>query len=531
MNTSESGVAPPLAGRREWIGLVVLAIPTMLAMMDINVLFLALPHLSTDLGATSTEQLWITDIYGFLIAGFLVTMGTLGDRLGRRNVLIAGATAFGVLSAIAAFSTSPEMLIAIRALLGIAGATIMPSTLALIMSMFPDPKQMGAAIGVWATAMMAGVALGPVVGGLLLASFWWGSVFLLAVPVMLLVVVTGPFLLPDSRNPDAGRIDLFSVVLSLAALLPVIYGLKEMARSGWAAVPAVVLVVGVVFGVLFVYRQRRLRTPLLDIGLFGIPAVSGALILGLLFATIQAGTGLLMTQHLQLVEGFSPLVAALWLLIPAVAMVVGIQLTTPLAKRIRPAAVLVVGMLIAAIGMLVLTRVDASGGLPLLVSGASIVFIGGSPIGVLVNQLVMQSAPPERAGSAASLQSTGGELGSALGIAALGSLAAAVYHTKIRVPGSIPTAAGDAARESVAGAVSTASRFPGAAGEELLDSAEEAFTSSLNITAGVCAAVFLGLAVLAFASLRHIAATGAPQGSSEPAPDAGSDSGASAAQP
>lgn len=502
--------APPLAGRREWWGLAVLALPTMLTMMDINVLFLALPHLSADLGASSTEQLWITDIYGFLIAGFLVTMGTLGDRIGRRKVLVTGATAFGILSAIAAFSTNPEMLIVIRALLGIAGATIMPSTLALIMGMFQHPKQMGAAIGVWATSMMAGIALGPVVGGLLLASFWWGSVFLLAVPIMVLVLVFGPILLPEFKNPNAGKLDLVSVLLSLLAILPFIWGLKEVVRSGWAVAPVLVAVAGVLFGVVFVVRQLKLANPLLDVRLFAIKAVSGGLILGLLFAAVQGGTGLLVTQHLQEVEGFTALKSALLLLIPAVIMVIGIQLTNPLSLKVRPGIIMMVGMLIAAVGMLVLSLYDTTSGVAVLILGSSIIFLGGSPIGVLVNKVVMGSAPPEKMGSAASLQSTGGELGVALGIAGLGSIATAAYHSHLTVPAAVTGPAADATRESISSAVQAAGSQPPAVAQDLLSAAGNAFTSALNTTAGICAVVFVALAALAFATLRHIPVPPAP---------------------
>lgn len=518
MNMTGDG-APPLAGRREWWGLLVLALPTLLAAMDINVLFLALPHISADLGASSTQQLWMTDIYGFLIAGFLVTMGTLGDRVGRRKVLITGAAAFGILSIIAAYSTSPEMLIVVRALLGIAGATIMPSTLALIMSMFPHPKQMGAAIGVWATALMAGIALGPTVGGLLLNSFWWGSVFLLAVPIMVVVLAVGPATLPEFKNPAAGRLDLFSVVLSLAALLPIIWGLKETVTEGWATWPIVSFLFGVVCLIGFIVRQNSLEHPLLDLKLFGIRAVSGGLTLGLLFAAVQGGVGLLMTQHLQLVEGFSPLGAALWLLIPAGVMVIGIQMTTPLAQKIRPGVILTLGMLIAAVGMIFLTQVDAVGGLAMLIIGSSIVFVGGAPIGVLVNQVVMGSAPPEKMGSAASLQSTGGELGVALGIAAIGSLATGVYQSTLTLPSDVPAEAAGTASESVAGAAAVAAEQSPGAAEGILAAAGEAFTSALNTTAGVGAVVFVALALLAYGTLRQIPVPTPPPAPPEAAPE------------
>jgi MFS transporter, DHA2 family, multidrug resistance protein len=267
--TTQTIATPALAaGRREWVGLAVLALPTLLLSLDMSVLYLALPYLSADLGASATQQLWIMDIYGFMIAGFLVTMGTLGDRIGRRRLLMTGGVAFAVASVFAAYSTSPEMLIVTRALLGIAGATLMPSTLALISTMFRDQHQRGVAIAVWMTCFMGGMTVGPLVGGLLLQSFWWGSAFLLGVPVMAVLLVAAPALLPEYRDGDAGRLDLTSVLLSLATILPVVYGLKELAHTGWSSVPVAAVVLGTGCGWVFVRRQQGLAEPLVDIALF-----------------------------------------------------------------------------------------------------------------------------------------------------------------------------------------------------------------------------------------------------------------------
>jgi DHA2 family multidrug resistance protein-like MFS transporter len=312
MGTTVASGSGIQAGRREWIGLAVLALPTLLLSVDIGVLYLALPHLSADLGADSTQQLWILDIYSFMLAGFLVTMGTLGDRFGRRLLLIGGAS-FGVASVIAAYSTSAEMLIASRALLGIAGATLMPSTMALIRNMFHNPGQMGLAIGVWFSCFVGGMTLGPLVGGVLLEHFWWGSAFLLGVPFMVLLLVTGPMLLPEFRDAGAGRLDPTSVVLSLAAILPVIYGLKELARNGGQPLPVASVVVGLVVGVVFVQRQRALTSPLLDLRLFASCTFSSALSIMLLGGVVMAGISLLSTMYMQMVHGLSPLDAGLWL--------------------------------------------------------------------------------------------------------------------------------------------------------------------------------------------------------------------------
>ncbi len=222
----------PMAGRREWMGLAVIALPCLLYSMDVTVLELAVPKLSADLKPSSSQLLWIMDVYGFLLAGFLLTMGTLGDRIGRRRLLLIGAAAFGVASVLAAFSTSAEMLIATRALLGVAGATLAPSTLSLMRNMFVNTEQRAFAIGVWATSFAVGAAIGPLAGGFLLEFFWWGSVFLLAVPVMLLLLVLGPVLLPEYRDPGAGRLDLISAAISLVAVVLMIYGLKQIVQDG-----------------------------------------------------------------------------------------------------------------------------------------------------------------------------------------------------------------------------------------------------------------------------------------------------------
>lgn len=334
MITSPSAAPEARAGKREWIGLAVLALPTLLLALDMSVLYLALPHLAADLQPTSTQLLWITDIYGFMVAGFLITMGTLGDRIGRRKLLMTGAVFFAAASVLAAYSTSPEMLIATRTLLGIAGATLMPSTLGLISNMFANPKQRGVAIAVWMSCFMGGTALGPAVGGMLLEAFWWGSVFLLGVPVMLLLLATGPVLLPEHKNPDAGRLDLASVALSLCTILPVIYGLKELAKDGLSTTSLGAIAVGVAVGAAFVRRQLRLSDPLLDLRLFTNRRFSSALGIFSVGGFAMGGMFLFVSQYLQLVEGLSPLHAGLWLVPPAVAMIGGTMFGPALSQRI-----------------------------------------------------------------------------------------------------------------------------------------------------------------------------------------------------
>ncbi|MGW4411847.1 MFS transporter [Nonomuraea sp. NPDC004702] len=489
----------PRAGRKEWLGLVALFLPTMLVALDISVLFLALPHLSADLGADATQQLWITDIYGFMTAGFLVTMGSLGDRIGRRRLLLAGGAAFGLLSLLAAFSTSPEMLIVARALLGVAGATLLPSTLSLIGVMFRDPRQFGLAMAAWGTAFMLGIALGPVVGGALLERFWWGSVFLMGVPVMLLLLAAAP-LLPEFRDPAGGRIDLVSVVLSLAAILPLIYGLKAVARDGWGAGPAVAVAAGLLVGAVFVHRQRALAHPLLDVRLFRHRAFTAAVLIGLLCGALQTGTGMEVALFLQTVEGMSPLEAGLWLLGPAVALIVSINLTPRLATRVRPAYLLGGGMVIAVVGQLLLTQVVV-GAVTALIVFLGVCYFGVGPVGGMINQVAMSTSPPEQAGSAASLVATGGEFGVALGVATLGSLGTAVYRGTFAPPAGTPALAQD----GITGAVTVAGQLPADQGAALLGAAREAFTAGLHAVAWASAALCAVLAVLALVRLRGVA--------------------------
>ena len=508
----------PMAGRREWIALAVLCLPTLLTTVDISVLVLALPRLSADLDMGATQQLWATDIYGFMIAGFIVLMGTLGDRVGHRRVLLAGAAAFTIASLVAAYANSTWILLGARGLLGIAAATVMPSVLALIGRMFPNPAQMGAAMGIWGTSIMLGVILGPVVGGLLLGAFWWGSIFLMGVPIMVLVLVVGPRLLPDTANPEAGRLDVLSAVMSLAALLPFVYGLKEVARAGWAAQPVAAMVIGLAFAVMFVRRQRHLTNPMLDLRLFALPVVGTTVVLGLVFGFIMGGTGLITTLYLQLVEGMTPIKVAVWMLIPSAAMIVGGNLGPALARKIKPGYVLAGGMVIASVGALVMTRVSLAGGLATLIIGLVILYLGSSPTATLANAVMMSNAPPEKAGAVGSLSSAGGELGVALGVALLGSVASAVYGSAVQVPAGLPPEQALPAGESIAAAAAIASDLPGALGSDLLDSARDAFTQALHGVNAITALLLLGLAVLLALGLRSVPPMAGPPGMGHGAP-------------
>ncbi|MFI1394004.1 MFS transporter [Streptomyces sp. NPDC020681] len=517
MTTETQASADLRAGPREWLGLFVLTLPTILLALDATVLNLAVPHISADLEPSSTELLWTVDIYGFMIAGFLVTMGTLGDRIGRRRLLMIGALGFGLASILAAKSTSPEMLIIARALLGITGATLMPSTLALISNMFKDPLQRGVAISVWVTCFSVGIAVGPVLGGALLEWFWWGSVFLLAVPVMVVLLVATPLLLPEYKDTEAGRIDLASVGLSLVAVLPTIYGIKRAAEHGADVLAVGTILAGVVFGVVFVLRQRKLADPLMDLRLFANRAFTVALLVLLLGLGLMGGLYLFITQYLQLVEGLTPIKAGLWLLPAAVALIVASSLTPALARRVRPGYLVGGALFISVLGYALISQVDSTDGLPLLVTGFVLIYTGISPMMVLGTDLVVGSAPPEKAGSAAAMSETAMEFGIALGIAGLGSVVTAVYRDEINgaLPQDVPESVASTVRETLAGADSLSDTV----GTEVIEQAREAFTNGLNLASGIAGAIVAALAVGAIVLLRHLPAGGAEdEGAGEAAP-------------
>ena len=370
MTDSASTAEWPRAGRREWIGLAVIALPCLLYSMDLTVLYLAVPSLTAELEPSSTELLWITDIYGFFLAGFLITMGTLGDRVGRRRLLLIGAAAFGVASVLAAFSTSVEMLIVSRALLGVAAATLAPSTLSLIRNMFLDPGQRTFAIGVWATSFSVGAALGPLLGGVLLEFFWWGSVFLLAVPVMCLLLVIGPRLLPEFRDPAAGRLDLVSAGLSVVAVLAVVYGLKDLAENGLGQTPLLSIAFGLLVGLLFVRRQQTLADPLIDLRLFRSRRFSASLAANTLSLAIAFGIFLFIAQYLQLVLGYSPLEAGLWTVPSSGGFIAGSMLAPVLVRIVRPAYVVAGGLVVTAAGLALLAQADAGSSVALVVTAS-----------------------------------------------------------------------------------------------------------------------------------------------------------------
>ncbi|KJK58591.1 MFS transporter [Saccharothrix sp. ST-888] len=513
-----------LASRRTWTGLLVLLLPSLVLSMDMGVLFFAVPFISTDLRPSGTQQLWIMDTYSFLLAGLLIPMGALGDRIGRRRLLLCGAAGFAAASLLAAYSAGATQLIAARALLGITGATLMPSTLALIRNMFHDPKQRQSAIAAWTAAITGGATLGPVAGGLMLDHFWWGSAFLLSIPVMALLLFVGPFLLPEYRAPQSGSFDLLGAGLSMASLLPVVYGVKTLAIEGWSPTPALILVAGLGVGGLFVHRQRTTAHPLIDLSLFRIRTYSGAITVNTVAMFAMMGFTLFTSQYLQLVKGLSPLAASLWALVPSSGVGVAVGLSSALAGRVRPAHQLAGGFLVGAAGFGLMTRVGPDSPLALVLTAAGVLCAGTVGTMTLTADLVISAAPAERAGAAAATSETATELGSSLGIALLGAAGAAVYRSQLTdsMPAGLPGGTAKAAHDTLGGAVTVAAQLPGRTGNELLTASRAAFVDGMHLAAVVGLAFMVGAALLAGRLMRHLPVSTATPKADPPATDAAS---------
>ncbi|MFB4281256.1 DHA2 family efflux MFS transporter permease subunit [Nonomuraea sp. MTCD27] len=488
--------------KNKWSCLAIACLATLLLSLDLTVLHLALPSLVADLGATSTQLLWIGDMYGFALAGLLVTMGNLGDRIGRKRLLLIGAAAFGAASVVTAYAPSAELLIAARALLGVAAATIMPSTLSIVRNVFTEPGERTAAIGIWSGMSAAGFAIGPVVGGLLLDHFWWGSVFLINVPIMVLVIVGGIAVLPESRNPHAGRIDLVSVALSVAGIVTTIYAIKEAAHKGLEHADVLGAgAAGIALLALFVWRQTRLAEPLIDVRLFGRRAFSASILTNLLAIFAMSAMMLMFAWYLQLVLGWSPLQAGLAQLPGGLSGAVGGVLAAKLIQHIGRNGVVALGMAMNAGGFLYYATLGAELNYLMLLP---VMVIQGMGVGfafTVNNDNVLATAPRQRAGAAAAVSETAFELGGALGIAILGTVLTSAYRANLELPAAVP---GEAARESLAGALSTAAALPAEQGGQLVRAAQDAFLAGMHLTSVVTAGLLAVVTVLALVGLRGV---------------------------
>lgn len=492
----------PRVGARGWAALVVLMLPVLLVSVDNTVLSFALPEISIALAPTGAEQLWIIDVYPLVLAGLLVTMGTLGDRFGRRKMLLIGATGFAAVSALAAFAPTAGLLIAARALLGFFGAMLMPSTLSLLRSIFQNRDQRRMAIAVWASAFSAGSALGPIVGGFLLEHFAWGSVFLIAVPVLIPLLIAAPLLVPESRDPNPGRIDLISIALSMATMIPVVYAIKSLAVDGPSLTAGAWALLGFGMGYLFVRRQLRSRTPMLDMALFRRGSFSGAILVNLLSVVALVGFLYFVSQHLQLVLGLSPMMAGIALVPGMLAMIVAGLSVVPVSRRVPPHIVIPVGLAFSVAGYLIVAfTTHAHGVLPLVIAFV-VLGIGIGAAETISNELILSSAPAAKAGAASAVSETAYELGAVLGTAVLGGIITAFYRGALVLPAGLPDDVAHAAGETLAGAYTAAQELPAALGTALWDAAAAAFGSGVMVTSLIGAGLVVVAGVIAAVTLR-----------------------------
>lgn len=492
-----------MSALRRWSALAVLVLPVLLISIDMSVLGIAVPALSADLDPTSGQLLWIIDLYSFLLAGLLIFMGSLGDRIGRRRILLIGAPLFGAASLAAAFASSAEMLIAARALLGVGGATLMPSTLGLIRTIFPDRAERRTAIAVWAMAFSGGAALGPVVGGILLERFWWGSVFLMNVPVMAVFLLVAPFLLPESRDPSPGPFDPLSSVLSIAGIVGLVYALKTAAKSpDWTALAG--LVVGATALAWFIARQRRLAHPMIDVALFRNVAFTSAVSVNVISVFAFMGLMFFLPQFLMLVQGMGPAEAGLWMLPLAAAAVVGTLLAPLLARVVAVRTVILTGLALVIAGFAASTRLDGAAPLLAFVVLSCLFGVGVGLAETLTNDVILTAAPPERAGAAAAISETGYEFGGAMGTAVLGTAGMAVYAARVQEAAGLPglgAADAEAAAQTLAAAHRIGEGLPDG-GARLVEVANGAFTAGMDLVAGIGIGVAAVTLLLAWRGLR-----------------------------
>ncbi|WP_370064413.1 MFS transporter [Streptacidiphilus sp. MAP5-3] len=495
------------APRRRWIALGVLVLAVLLVAVDATVLVLALPFISESLNPSAPQLLWIGDSYSFVIAGLLVSMGSLSDRIGRKRLLLYGSAAFGLASLLAAYAPSPAWLIAARALLGVAGATIMPSTLSLLRALFPDDKERARAIGIWGAAATAGAAAGPLLGGVLLEHFWWGSVFLINIPLVLVLLVLGHRLLPESRDPKPGTWDMASVVLSLVGIIGAVYAVKEAAVDGASAGLGrwdvwVAAVLGVSCLVTFWRRQLRLPVPLLDVRLFAERRFTAAVLAALIALIGLSGVVFFLSQYFQLVRGWSPLQAGLADMPAFAGSTVGALVATSLATRLGYRRALAAGLLAMGLGLGALGLLDASTSYLLIGTAFAAVGLVEGVVYALSTTMVLESSPAEKAGAASAVSETAYELGTALGIALVGTVLTAVYRSGLVLPAALPAGTEAAARNSLGGAVQAAHQLPGRAGDLLLDTARNAFVHGMSVAAFLSGGLLVAAAVLVWALLR-----------------------------
>ncbi len=487
---------------RRWSALIVLMLPVLLVSVDNTVLSFAVPSIARALEPTGTQQLWIIDSYSLVLAGLLVPMGSLGDRIGRKKLLLIGSTGFAVISVLAAFAPSAGWLIAARAVLGFFGAMLMPSTLSLIRNIFINPNERRTAIAVWAAMFSGGAALGPIVGGFLLEHFDWGSVFLMSVPVLVPFLICAPFLIPESKDPNPGPVDVVSILLVMAAMTPTVFAIKHFAEIGMDLIGPLALIIGAVCMWLFVRRQLRRSIPMLDVILFRNKVFTGAILANLLNILSMTGFIFFVSQHLQLVSGLTPMEAGIFL-IPGLALtIVAGLLIVRVVRRVHPAVIIAVALLINGVGYLIVALTDNAA----TNAGLMIAFILlGAGVGAgetISNDLMLSSVPAEKAGAASAISETSYEVGAVLGTAVLGGILTAVYRLNVDIPAELNEAQAVSAHETLGGASQVAQQVGGDAGAQLLNSAQHAFDSGVVWTSAISVVIMVVAALQTYVMVR-----------------------------
>lgn len=480
---------------RRWLALALLMLPVLLVSIDNNVLTFAIPSISSSLQADGTQVLWMIDIYPLILAGFLVPMGNLGDRIGRRRVLLIGAVGFALVSVAAAYSPTAETLILWRALQAVFGSMLMPATLSLIRNIFVDARERTTAVAVWASMFSAGAALGPMVGGWLLEHFWWGSVFLISVPVLIPLLALSHLLVPESKDPNPGPMDPISIVLIVGTLLPITFGIKSVSTGEPWFIWATAIVVGVLLGVLFVRRQLAREKPMLDVRLFQRKMFSGPLLVNMLSLFSLVGFMYFLAQHLQLVAGLSPAEAATFMLPGLLVMFASGLAVVPFARHFGRVHLMVAGVLINVAAYGVLAVLGHTGELWVVMTSFVLLGLGVGFSETVSNDLALSAVPATKAGAASAISETAYEVGAVMGTAVLGGLLNAFFASHLRLPGGLSPEQQDLASQTLAGAHDVAAQVGGSDGAELLKSAAHAFDTGVGLTAGIAAVLALVVAV------------------------------------
>lgn len=494
----------PLTKRRRWAALAVLLFPVLLVSVDNTVLSFAVPAISAALQPTGNQLLWIIDIYPLVLAGLLVPMGSFGDRIGRRKLLLIGAVGFALVSGVAAFATDASQLIAARVLLGFFGAMLMPSTLSLIRNIFSDATERRTAIAIWAAAFSGGAVLGPVIGGILLEHFWWGSVFFLAVPMLLPLLIGGLLLLPESRDPHPGKVDPLSIFLVIMTLLPFVYGIKSLSTAAWY-VPVLALTLSLFSGVAFVSRQLGQTNPMLDVRLFANRIFSGALVINLIGVFSLVGFIYFVSQHLQLISGLTPFEAGIWMTPGLVLTMIFGLLAVRFASRFGASNVMIAGLVLSALAYGIVVFAGSAGNDTWLLVAFCILGLGVGMSETLSNDLVISEVPAAKAGAASAISETAYEIGSVLGTAVLGTILNGIYAATLQLPSSISPAQAQTATQTLSGAHTVAGALDGKTSTTLLDAASHAFDQGVLVTASLAAILALVAAIVVFRVVKPVA--------------------------